>query len=585
MNNSRDTQPLNRFSPTRKRVAAGTLLLLVMVLLAYAPIFRAGFIWDDDDWLYENPLVTSPSGLSQIWLTPRANIQYYPLMFSTFWLEYRLWGAHATGYHAVNLLLHALAAALLWRLLVRLRIPGAFVAAAVFLLHPLNVESVAWITERKNVLSGMFYLLSMYCFIRYRPMAKDQPALRNDERWYFAALVCFICALFSKTATATLPGALLLILWWKTGRLSRRDIKDWVPFAGAAIWLAAVTVWMERVSCGAEGSLWDWSLAQRIIIAGRAAWFYAAKLAWPTDLSFIYPQWTIPVLSWQWLYPLGAVAIPVVFFLLIRRWGRGPLVAVLYYAGTLLPALGFVNLYFMQYSFVADHWQYLAGIGLITLVVAAVAYGLGRPKRRGFLAGQYALAVGLLLALGTLTFQRVRVYHDEETLWLDTLEQNPGCWMAANNLGTLYLERGRFQWALQWYERAMRLTPQRAEPMYNQALVFEKINQPEWARSMYQKALQADPTYLKAHHNLGLLDLREKRYSDAVEHFEYILVDHPRHAESHNHLGIALSMLGDRDKALQHFGEAVRLKPGYHAARQNLQRAHRPSALNPVENR
>ncbi len=253
---------------------------------------HGGFIWDDDDYVQDNPTLRSLAGLGQIWFQPGATRQYYPLVHTTYWLEYRLWGLDPTGYHVVNVILHALSAVVVWRILSRLQVPGAWAAAALFALHPVHVESVAWITERKNALSGAFYLSAAWAYLRYE--AARRP------RWYGAALVLFAAALLSKTVTCTLPAALLLVLWWKGQTPMRRPAVALGPFFVLAVAMSAVTVWMERHSVGAWGPEWDLSLVERGLIAGRALWFYAAKLLVPLDLAFIYLRWAIDATAiWQ----------------------------------------------------------------------------------------------------------------------------------------------------------------------------------------------------------------------------------------------------------------------------------------------
>ena len=242
-----------------------------------------GFIWDDDDYVQDNLTLRSLAGLGQIWFQPGATRQYYPLVHTTYWLEYRLWDLNPTGYHVVNVILHALSAVLVWRLLIRLKVPGAWAAAALFALHPVHVESVAWITERKNTLSGAFYLSAAWAYLRYEEA--------RSPRLYWAALLLFAAALLSKTVTCTLPAALLLVLWWKGQRPMRRTAVTLVPFFALGVAMSGVTVWMEKHSVGAWGPEWDLSLVERGLIAGRALWFYAAKLLVPLNLTFIYPRW------------------------------------------------------------------------------------------------------------------------------------------------------------------------------------------------------------------------------------------------------------------------------------------------------
>ncbi|HOW19171.1 MAG TPA: O-GlcNAc transferase, partial [Phycisphaerae bacterium] len=335
--------------------------LLLLALAVYIPAMRGGFVWDDDDYVTENRTLRSLDGLGRIWFDIRATPQYYPLVFTSFWLEYHLWDSRPGGYHVVNILLHGTSAVLLWLVLRRLAVPGAWFAAAVFAVHPVHVESVAWITERKNVLSGVFYLSAALVWLRFAGLDCPRAAEPRRRSLYAIGLFLFACALLSKSVTASLPAALLLVLWWKRGRIARGDFLPLVPFFALGAVMGLITAWVERHHVGAEGAEWALSAAERCLIAGRALWFYAAKLIWPVRLTFIYPRWPIDSgVWWQYLYPIAAVAAIGLLWGLRRRIGRGPLVAVLFFAITLAPALGFFDVYPMRYSFVADHFQYHA---------------------------------------------------------------------------------------------------------------------------------------------------------------------------------------------------------------------------------
>jgi hypothetical protein len=385
-------------------------LIVLLVFLAYLPALRGGFIWDDDAYVTHNPTLHDLGGLQRIWFELGAVPQYYPMVHTTFWLEYHLWGLHPVGYHLINVLLHAAAAIFLWQVLLRLRIRGAWLAAVLFALHPVCVESVAWITERKNVLSAVFYFTAALAFLRF--VALEEPDGPNRLRWYWylGALVLFMAALLSKTVTCTLPAALLLVCWWKKGRVQRGEILPLLPFFALGVGLGLITAWMEKFHVGAQGAEWSLTFADRCLIAGRALWFYAGRLVWPAHLTFIYPRWKIePEVWWQWLFPVAAVGVVAGLWLARRRIGKGPLVAVLFFAGTLGPALGFVNVYPMRFSFVADHFQYLASVGLITLC----AVGLARMPR--------VMPATLVVLLGALTWQQAGIYRNLETLWRDTL--------------------------------------------------------------------------------------------------------------------------------------------------------------------
>ena len=303
--------------------------LAAAVFLAYQPAWHGGFLWDDDAHVVR-PDLQSWHGLCRIWFDPGATQQYYPLVHSAFWLEYRLFGDATLGYHLANILLHVAAALLVALILRRLEVPGAYLAAAIFALHPIEVESVAWISELKNTLSAVFYLSAAAVYLRF-----DE---RRKMPWYFVALLLFVLGLLRKTVTATLPAALLVVFWWQRGRLSwRRDVLPLLPFFSLGAAAGLVTAWVERTIGGAQGTAFNFTIVERCLIAGQAVWFYLGKLVWPADLIFIYPRWHVSqAVWWQYLFPLAALVLLAVCWRLRRRW-RGPLAGLLFFAGTLFP--------------------------------------------------------------------------------------------------------------------------------------------------------------------------------------------------------------------------------------------------------
>ena len=398
--------------------------MFALLFFAYSTAISGGFIWDDDDYVTENQTLRSMDGLRAIWLDPSATPQYYPLVHTTFWAEYQAWELWAPGYHIVNVLIHGLNALLLWRLLHRLQVPAAALVALVFAVHPVHVESVAWITERKNVLSGLFYLSAALCFLRYWDFTREQGSDETRRwRWFVAMHACFLCALLSKTVAATLPAALLVLVWWKRGGIRVRHVVELLPMFALGIGLGLLTVWLEKHQVGASGIDWELSFVDRCLIAGRAIAFYATKLVWPAELIFNYHRWEIDSsLAWQYAFPAIVIAVMIVLWALRNRIGRGPLAAVLFFAGTLFPALGFFDVYPMRFSFVADHFQYLASIGVITLIIASASLLFARLEQ----AWMGKLLAGCVVTLLVMqTFRQGMIYKDLEVLWRDTLDKKP----------------------------------------------------------------------------------------------------------------------------------------------------------------
>ncbi len=350
------------------------MLVLLLTLVVYWPALNGSLLWDDDAHLTRAKL-QSIDGLRRIWFQMGATQQYYPLLHSAFWLEHRLWGDSVLGYHLINVVWHMLAVTLVYAILTRLKICGALLAAAIFAVHPVMVESVAWITEQKNTLSAVFYLSSMLVYLKF-----DQSRRPTN---YCLAVVLFVLGLLTKTVTATLPAALLVIFWWQRGKLSwRRDVLPLLPFFAVGAVAGLLTAWVERTQIGATGSDFELSFLARCALAGRVIWFYLGKLFWPANLIFIYPRWTIdPTQAWQWIFSAAALALTIALFILHKRW-RAPLAGWLLFCGTLFPVLGFLNVYPFVFSFVADHFQYLASLGIIVLIASAIASRLAHGAER-----------------------------------------------------------------------------------------------------------------------------------------------------------------------------------------------------------
>lgn len=511
-------------APSRLAVAyavAGALALLALTLGAYAPALSAGWIWDDDNHVTRNVVLRSLTGLNWIWTRPGASTgQYYPLTHTTFWIEYQLWRDWAPGYHLVNVLIHGMSSVLVWRILRRLGLGAAWLAAAVFAVHPVHAESVVWVSERKNVLSGVFYLASMLALLHSGliPRAEDDPPKpRVRLGYYLLGLLLFAAALLSKTVTGSLPAALLLIAWWKSGRLPWRQALWLTPMFLGAIVMGRNTAHMERWAVGAVGPEWDFSFADRLLIAGRAVWFYAGKLLWPANLSFIYPRWKIdPQQAWQWAFPLAAALLVLALWAGRRRIGRGPLVAVLFFGGTVFPALGFVNIYPMLFSFVADHFQYLASLGLIAL--ASELLWRHVPVGRGL--------VVLPLVLATLTWVEAHRFHDEETLWEATLRTNPDAAIAHDHLGSLRQDQPEV--ALGHFREALRLEPDHPEAYVGIAEIL--LSRGDYAGGIwyYRQAVDRRPEKIMPRQGLARALYRSGDVAGAERELRELLNRHPR---------------------------------------------------------
>jgi tetratricopeptide (TPR) repeat protein len=533
------------------------LLLAGATILFYQKAWHAGYVWDDDIYVTGNKLLTAPDGLRRIWFSFDSPSQYFPLVYTTFRFEHALWELNSSGYHWVNLLLHAANALLLWRLLRVLRVPGAWLAAAIFALHPVQVESVAWITERKNVLMGFFFLLSLLCWT-------DFVERKSEGKWrsYALALVFYALALFSKTTACTLPAALLLIQWLKGKRISWSYLAQIAPVVALGMGMGLVTIWWERYHQGTQGQLFAIGLWERVLVASRALWFYAGKLLWPAHLAFNYPRWTVSVArlsDFSWSAAILALGAAIVFAR--RTLGRGPEVATLFFVATLSPMLGFIMLYTFRYSFVADHYQYLASIGPIALAAAGITAGLDALKKRIRLFAQ-VLCGALLLLLGAKTWHQCAVYTDLDTLWKATISENPDSWMAYNNLGLRLVRAGRFDEGIADYKKALEINPRFAEAYYNLGNALTRTGKPvEEAASAYKQALEIEPRMAAAYSNLGTIFLSAGRGEESIAYFTKALQLEPGNAATHNQLGDALFRAGRLEESIAHYRTAVQLDP------------------------
>ena len=469
---------LSRWSPA----AAGRwsdwffcLILAVVTMLAYQPAWQGGF-YGMTMPISPTPELRSLDGLRRIWFQPRTTQQYYPLLYSSSWLQQRFWGDSPTGYHLVNLLLHIGCAVLVLKILRFLRVPGAELAAIIFALHPVNVETVAWIAERKNTLSGIFALAATLCYLKFdesRSGQEEDGPQGRGYRSYALAISLFLLGLLSKTAIVTLPLAWLVIFWWKRGAISwRRDVVPLIPFFFLSALAGLMTRWVEYGNIGYKAKTLDFSLVDRCLIAGRAFWFQLGKVLCPSNLMFVYPRWEINAgVWWQYLFPLAVLVLLGILWSL-RRWSRAPLAGVLVYIVLLLPSLGFLNIYFFIYSFVADHWQYLACLGIITPCASGIVLLAGRLKRwQAWLEPATTLLLGG--ALFVLTWQQSRMYTDNETFIGRLLPAIPLAGWRRLTLVTSCTRANRIPEAMDLFKQASEIKPAVAHYSLGNALVLK----------------------------------------------------------------------------------------------------------------
>jgi tetratricopeptide (TPR) repeat protein len=600
---------LDQFVPVREiRVSIWrrnwfwALLLIALVFVAYAQVFEAGFIWDDESHLTQNPCVIGPLGLKEIWTTTAA--VYYPLVLTTFWALHKFFGLNPLPYHVLNVLLHAGSAILLWRVLQLLRIRGAWLGAALWALHPVMVQSVAWITEVKNTQSCLFYLLSTFFFLKWEGGQQDQPAAgsrpptgRSEDRSsassFFLSLLFFTLATLSKPSVVMLPFVLALCIWWIRRKIRLRDALALIPFALISALASMWTIWEQKFHAHAVGPDWAQTLPERFIIAGRAIWFYLGKLMWPNSLTFIYPRWDVDPSKLISYLPLVAAIAGVIALLFIRaNWGRALFFAAAYYVISLFPVLGFFSVFFFRYSFVSDHFQYLASMGPLALAGAGIAVFVGRFYKirneqasrtdapqlsaNNMAVGHWNVVVSaslcgvLLLVLGLLTWRQTAEYRDLVALYTATLKKNPGCWMAHYNLGIVFNEEGETDQAIDHYRQAIALRSGYTEAHYNLARLLVEQGQLADAIAHYEKAVAINPADPEAQNNLGVTLFGIGRIDDAVEHYQKALEIQPEYAEASCNLANALIARGDFDRAITHYRACLAAVPDQAEAQYNL---------------
>jgi tetratricopeptide (TPR) repeat protein len=544
--------------------------LVAMTLAAYLGVRHAGFIWDDEMHVTQNPAIVGPLGLKAIWTTPAA--RYFPLTLTTFWVEHALWGLNPLFYHALNVLMHAACAVALWRVLLGLRVRGAWLGAALWALHPVQAETVAWITELKNTQSCLFYLLAVYFFVRALGAPEgDAPARRKGD--YALALLSAAMAMASKSSTVILPLVLGLCAWWLNRRWSWRVVAMLLPVLLLSAASSALTVWTQRLE-GASDPEWIRSISERVATAGYDVWFYLGKLVWPSPLIFIYPRWHVA--AGQVASFLPAAAVGAVFVAL--GWHRDGRLrpcffAFCYFLVALIPVLGLVDQFFWRYSFVGDHFQYLASIGPLALAGAVLTPSPGMRDRGWGRLAPFVSAV-LLLALGVLTARECPKYVSSEALWRSTLAANPAAWMAHNNLGAELLGEGRLDEAVGHFQASLAIQPGNVSALNNLGDGLFQLGRTDEALARYTEALRREPGNVAAQTNLGAALLRIGRIEEAIDHIRRALAVDPASGRALATLGTAYLQAGRNDEAVVEFNRALAVYPRDYSTITNLATAY-----------
>jgi tetratricopeptide (TPR) repeat protein len=546
------------------------LIIFFAVIIVFSPAFFAGFILDDDVMLTNNELMRGP--ISTFWCTAKP-IDYFPLTYSSLWLEWRLWGANPAGYHVTNVLLHAISCIIIWRIFVRLNFPAPWLAALLFAVHPVNVESVAWIAERKNVLAMLFYAITVWSFVRF--------AQSGERSFFIISAAAFVLSLLAKPAVVAWPIVALGILWlnrgaaWFKAQQSsatstpsslRTDFVlccRWIaPLMIPVIILGPVTVWFQSHNViGTDIKFHHADLLTRIVAGGTSIWFYLWKSLFPVGLTLAYPLWNVNPHSLIWWLPWIGVAVVIVgAWICRRRWGRTALISSVYFLLMLAPVLGVFNMASHRFCYVSDRWQYFA----LPVVTLLIAIGLHKWKK------QYSLGVALALAFSFLSFQQSRLYHDSETLWTDALRKNPSSWLAYYCLGWIRHTEGNFGAALEMYQRSLKLQPEQAEAHTNMGDALLQTGKIDEAINHLQQAIKINPDYTMAYYNLGCALQQKGDSTGAIDAFRQAIDRRKEWADAHYNLAIALQQKADAAAAISEYRQAIRYKPQFVPAHNNL---------------
>ncbi|MGZ5566369.1 MAG: tetratricopeptide repeat protein [Limisphaerales bacterium] len=537
------------------------MLIFVAVMVVYWPVYSAGFIWDDNVMLTNSPTMRGP--FLAIW-TGASGVDFFPVTYSSFWIEWRLWGMNPVGYHVINVLLHAISCVVLWRVFGHLRFPAAWLAALLFALHPVNVESVAWVAERKNVLAMLFYSVTVWAFVRFVQSGK--------RKWYFISLTAFLLSLLAKPAAVAWPIVAFGIVWWLTRFKAENESAGtrrnpvtaivWVaPFFLMALVLALVTVWFQNHFAIKGDVVYERDFLTRVATAGLAIWFYLGKALVPWPLSFIYPMWKMAPFSMVYFLPVVGLAVMfLVLWIFRKRWGIPILFAVIYFVVLLAPVLGIFKISFQRYSYVADHWQYFALPAVIVLIAMAV-------RRVPYFR---TIGVALVMLFGWLAFTQARIYHDSETIWTDTLRKNPDSWVALGGLGLERMQAGRLEEGIALCERSLEIYPHQGESHANLGLALLKLGRVDEGIQHLRQAIQVEPNYVPTYCNLADALKAQGKFDEAIALYREAIRLGPDVPLPYNALGSLFAEQRRKDEALELFRKAVALWPDYMNALSNL---------------
>ncbi|MDB4793594.1 tetratricopeptide repeat protein [Methylacidiphilales bacterium] len=543
-------------------VINGIFLLQVIAIVAaglwiYQPSFYGDWLWDDNLYVTGNKLLLDPARLWKAWFAPGSFIEYYPLEESVQWVQWQLWHGDTLGYHLTNVILHIANAFLVWRLLNKFGLRLAWLGGLLFLVHPIQVESVAWISELKNTLSLPFFLLAMDAWIDYENHGK-----RKD---YLLALGLFLVAMLCKISMMMFPFVILLYAWWKRNRIGRNDLLATVPFFVISAVLGCMTIlagsWYRHADHSHLETDPVGSFLSHLSLGGLSIAFYFAKCFWPVDLTTFYPRWSIDPSSLIHFLPWPILG-GVIYWLWTNRagWGRHALLGLGFFLLNLVPFIGLNSISYMVDTWVMDHFLYIPLIGLIGLVVAGLS---DAGKKLSPPARSFGIAI-VTVAMAMLTWEShsyAKLYVDQETLCNYTALHSPAASPPHLNLAYILLESGRAQQAMDQYQLLLKFHPNSAVGHNNLGNTYAKLGRNSEAIEEYQRTLQINPDYAMAYYNLGNVFREENRLSEAIEEYRQSLQINPDSADAHSNLGGILFQMHRIPEALEQLQLALKINP------------------------
>ncbi|MBF0277679.1 MAG: tetratricopeptide repeat protein [SAR324 cluster bacterium] len=541
----------------------GLIQLLTMVsltLIAYFPAMDAGIILDDELFFLNDPLTSASDGLEKIWLKPLENNKiwsYVPISRSSFWLEKQIWGTDIAVSHLINVLLHLLSAIILWRTLQYCNIRGAWLIGVVFALHPVHVQSVVWIAERRNVLASVFYLTAMWAYLHF-----DK---KKQGLWYWLALVLFAGALLSKTSTIMMPLVLIFCLLWIHKNLKKIYLFRLLPFFFLSLAAGVIRIWFENTLLGATRLEESLSFGERLSVAAHVPFFYLKKLFIPYPLVFTYPKWQFDPGEIFNFFPLITLTVSSAILLWkYHSWGKPIFIGLCVFVATLFPVLGFFNIAWTQFSYVSDHWVYLPCLPVLVLAVNALL--IGRKMVRGLKQSQnqykfWALGSALLIGLGSLTWNQTLIYKNQKTLNLATIRHNPNSWLAHTVLGEESLKEKNYQQAVEYSNKALQLKHNNIFALINRGLAYFHQGRIELAVRDFDEALQIDPDSVEASFNRGMAYAWSQKYEEAINDYNLVLKMDPRHLQALNNRASLYFQLKFYENAIKDYTAVLKLDP------------------------